>query len=414
MLSRKIPYRFALSIAAAMVLSISLAVTPSMADMKIGSLMSMTGDLGAYGPPIQNGVILAAKDINDLGGVLGEKVEVVSRDTQTNPQAGVDAAKKLVELDKVVGIIGALSSGVSIPVATSVSIPSKVIQISPASTSEKITDLKDNDFMFRTVAMDALQAPALASVCREQGFNSVSVIYVNNDYGEGLAKGFSSAFLKKGGTVSAMIPYNKGQASYRSEAEKAIRAKPDAIVMVAYPQFGAMIMRQAIELGYKGQFAHADGMKGPEVIENVGSQYVENNHGTVAGNPIPELTQWFAGHYQEQFGEMPPKPYIDTAYDAAVLMALAAAKGGKIDAVTIRDNIRAVANPPGEKIDARNLKTAFESVRAGKDIDYEGVSGPINFDDNGDVPGSFEVWKFSGGKIETVKFIDDMGRMIGR
>ena len=405
-------YRLALSLILTLALTV-FAVAPAAAQMKIGSLMSMTGDLAAYGPPIQNGVIMAAKDVNDLGGVMGEKVEVVGRDTQTNPQAGVDAAKKLVELDKVVGIIGALSSGVSIPVATSVSIPSKVVQISPASTSEKITDLKDNDFMYRTVAMDALQAPALASVCKEQGFKSISIIYVNNDYGEGLAKGVSSAFLKLGGKVTAMVPYNKGQASYRSEAEKAMQNGVDAIVMVAYPQFGAMIMRQAIELGYKGQFAHADGMKGPEVIDNVGAQYVENNHGTVAGNPIPELSKWFKEHYAEQFGEMPPKPYIDTAYDAAILMALAATRGGKIDSVTIRDNLRAVANPPGEKFDARNLKGAFDAVKAGKDIDYEGASGPCNFDENGDVPGSFEVWKFAGGKIHTVKFIDDMGRKIG-
>ena len=153
--------------------------------IKIGSLVSTTGDLAAYGPPINNGGLLAEQDINNAGGVLGHNIKIILRDTQTNPTAAVDAAKKLVEIDKVVGIAGALSSGVTIPVATSVSIPSNVVQISPASTSEKITTLNDNDYIFRTVAMDALQAPALAQVLfNDKNFRKISIIYVNNDYGD--------------------------------------------------------------------------------------------------------------------------------------------------------------------------------------------------------------------------------------
>jgi ABC-type branched-subunit amino acid transport system substrate-binding protein len=168
--------------------------------VKIGSLVSTTGDLAAYGPPINNGSLLAAKDVNAAGGVLGRDVEIILRDTQTNPTAAVDAAKKLVDIDNVVGIAGALSSGVTIPVATSVSIPSGVVQISPASTSEKISTLNDNDYIFRTVAMDALQAPALARVLvKDKGFAKISIVYVNNDYGEGLAKGLKSAFEDMGG-----------------------------------------------------------------------------------------------------------------------------------------------------------------------------------------------------------------------
>ena len=374
--------------------------------LKIGSLVSTTGDLAAYGPPINNGSLLAAKDINSAGGVLGRDVEIILRDTQTNPTAAVDAAKKLVDIDNVVGIAGALSSGVTIPVATSVSIPSGVVQISPASTSEKISTLNDNDYVFRTVAMDALQAPALARVLvNDKGFNKISIVYVNNDYGEGLAKGLKTAFEEMGGQVTAMIPYNDKQASYKGEAEKAIRGEPEAVAMISYPQFGSMIMRQILEIGYKGAFAYADGMKAPEVIKNVGAKYVEGTHGTVAANPNQELANWFKAHYQSEYGEMPPKPYIDTQYDAVVLMALAMAKGGAATRETIHDNLRRVANPPGTKVDARNLAKGFELLKEGKEINYDGVSGSCNFDKFGDVPGSFEVWAFTKEGIKTVKYI---------
>ena len=387
-------------------IALSVLATMAAEPIKIGSLVSTTGDLAAYGPPINKGGLLAADDINAAGGILGRNIEIILRDTQTNPTAGVDAAKKLVDIDKVAGIAGALSSGVTIPVATSVSIPSKVVQISPASTSEKITTLKDNDYIFRTVAMDALQAPALAEVLfNDKGFKKISIVYVNNDYGEGLAKGVEADFEKMGGQVTTLVPYNKQQASYRGEAQQAVKGDPQAVLMVAYPQFGSMIMRQIIASGYKGSFAYADGMKAPEVAKNVGNQYVENTYGTVAANPDQKLSQWFKNHYKGKFGEMPPKPYIDTQYDAVVLMALAIAKGGAATTEAVHKNLRSVAGPPGEKINAQHLAKALKLIKEEKDIDYDGVSGSCDFDKHGDVPGSFEVWKFSGGSIKTVKYV---------
>ncbi len=374
--------------------------------IKIGSLVSTTGDLAAYGPPINNGGLLAAKDINNAGGVLGRDVKIILRDTQTNPTIAVDAAKKLVDIDKVVGIAGALSSGVTLPVATSVSVPSGVVQISPASTSEKISTLNDNDYVFRTVAMDALQAPALARVLIEDnGVKDISIVYVNNDYGEGLAKGLKVSFEKLNGQVVSMVPYNDKQASYKGEAEQAIKGNPEAIAMISYPQFGSMIMRQILEIGYKGTFAYADGMKAPEVIKNVGPKYVKGTYGTVAANPNEKLAKWFKDHYRDEFGEMPPKPYIDTQYDAVVLMALAMAKGGAPTRESIHGNLRRVANPPGQKVDARSLAKAFQLIQQGKEINYDGVSGSCDFDKFGDVPGSFEVWRFAGDSIETVRYI---------
>ncbi len=394
------------SVITSLVLSLIACRAPERAEetLKVGTLFSLTGDLAAYGPPIQNGATLAAKFLNNAGGVLGRDVEIVSRDSQTDPTAAVDSAQKLVSIDKVPVFIGALSSGVTIPVATSVSVPNRVVQISPASTSPEITFLGDEDFIFRTVPSDALQCLVLAKLAKERGFNRTAVIYVNNPYGEGLAKAYQGAFEKEGGTVTGMVPFNKGQPSYRSEIQKAVQGEPDALIVIAYPENGVKILRQAIEFGMANKFVLPDGMKAPEVIENVGAEHLNGTYGTAPAPVESDLTKKFTAAYEEMFGEKPPKPYIDTCFDAVILAALAAARGGKADGTTIRDNLRAVAGPPGEKVGFTDLARAFELIRSGSEIDYEGVSGSVNFDGNGDVSGgSYGVWAIEDGKITDVR-----------
>ena len=116
--------------------------------IKIGALFALTGGLAPYGPPIVNGAKLAVQQINEIGGVFGRKLELVIRDTGTAPAMGRDAASKLINLDKVAAIIGALGSSVTVA-SSSITIPAGIILISPSSTSPMLTDLEDNDFVFR-------------------------------------------------------------------------------------------------------------------------------------------------------------------------------------------------------------------------------------------------------------------------
>ena len=205
------------------------------------------------------------------------------RDSQTDPTAGIDAAKKLVELDKVVAIVGALSSGVTIPVATSVTIPSGIVQISPASTSPQITDLQDNDLLFRTCPSDALQGKVSGRLAKTLGFQTVSTIYVNNPYGVVSPRPLARALSEHGGKVVASVAYEEGRPSYRGELEQALKGKPQAIALFSYPENGVTLIRQALELGFTGKFLLADGMKAPEVVHNVGAQYLKGTYGTTPG-----------------------------------------------------------------------------------------------------------------------------------
>lgn len=374
-------------------------------EVKIGSLMAMSGALASYGPPINRGVLLAAKHINEAGGVLGKKVKIVTRDSKTDPTSGVDAAKKLVNIDGVTSFVGALSSGVSMPVAESVSIPNKVVQISPSSTTPQLSGLKDDDYVFRTVPGDKLQGVIIGQLALDLDYEKLSFLYVNNDYGKGLTDVAGAWFEDQGGEILAKVPYEKGKASYRGELQEATKKNPDVLVLIGYPENGANILRQSISGGYINEFIFPDGMKAPELIDNVGAQYLNGTYGTSPGSKDTPSADTFKETYTEEYGSTPPKPFMTNAYDAAAVISLAMKKAGSSDSEAIRDNLRFVANPPGEEVYAgvEGFKKAFQLLEEGKDINYQGAGGSVDFNKDGDVVSPIEVWQIQDGEIKTVR-----------
>ena len=395
----------AAAIAAACFSTAALAAQP----LRIGAILPLTGDLQAFGTASLKGVQLAAKEINSAGGVLGAKVEISSGDTQTLPQPGVASAQKLVNANRVVGFVGAMSSGVTIPIAQSVSKPNHIPQISPASTSPVITTLKDGDFLFRTVPSDAYQGVALAEVVAGAGVKKVSIVYVNNDYGQGLADAFTKAFKKEGGSVLATAAYEQKQASYTAELNKAWAdgSTPD-LVLIGYPQNGETILRESLEGGQFTKFFFTDGMKSPVLIKDLGAKYLNGSLGTTpqARKGTPGAKH-FEDAFKKAYGELPPQPYIDTAYDATYILALAAEKAGTTTSGTkIRNAMRSVSNPPGTKIYPGDWAKAVKLIKAGKPINWVGAAGNENFDKHGDVTGTYAEWAIKNGKIETVKIFN--------
>ena len=193
----------------------------------VGHLNALTGSLSYFGESHSNSIGLAADHINRAGGIQGGSVILVHRDTAVNPVQGVSAAEELVNVQGVVAIVGALASGVTIPVATSVTVPNGVLQVSGASTAPAITVLEDNDFLFRTSLSDASQGVVLADLAKELGYESAGILYINNAYGEGLAAQFTESFTALGGTVIASVPHEDSQPTFVSELEKATEGDPD-------------------------------------------------------------------------------------------------------------------------------------------------------------------------------------------
>ncbi len=374
---------------------------------KVGALIPLTGGLQTYGESSLNGLQLAIDEANAAGGVLDGDIEVVVGDTQTKAQPAIDAANKLVTVDGVAAVFGALASGNTIPVATTVTSVEGVPQISNASTAPSITTLDDNDFLFRTAPSDSEQGVVLGELVKAQGLNNVAVVYVNNDYGQGLAEAFEASFTEAGGTVTGSSAYEPNKPSYRGELSGLANGDAEALLLIAYPDDGGLlIVRQSLEEGFFDRFVFTDGMKTEQLLSDIGAEYVDGAFGTSSKAVESDAATTFANIYNEAHGELPPLPYIDTAYDAGMILALAIEKAGSTDGAAIRDAIRDVANPPGEAVYPGEFEKAKQLIADGQDINYEGAAGAMDLDQNGDISGTFEHWAVQDGALVTVELLN--------
>ena len=370
----------------------------------VGHLNTVTGSLSYFGPEQNNGVELAALHVNQAGGVLGAQMIIVTRDTATNPAQGVAAARALLDVEGAVAIVGALASGVTLAVAQSVTVPKQRLLISPASTSPAITDLEDDDFLFRTTVSDAAQGVVLARLAWENLYETAGIMLINNAYGEGLADQFEETFASLGGRVTGKVPHEDSQPTYTSELEKATEGDPDVLLAISYPGQAEVYLRESLEGGYSDTFLFVDATKSPDMMEVVGWDALEGMLGTAQGSPESPSLREFQRSYAAVHGAPPEHPFIAENYDAAVLIALAAAKAGTTtDSVAIRDALRSIANPPGEAVGpgVEGIKKALMLIAEGKDINYQGAAGTVDFDENGDVTGYIEIWKVEGGQIKS-------------
>jgi ABC-type branched-subunit amino acid transport system substrate-binding protein len=389
-------------------IAVYYAVRPSeMVRLNIGTLLDYTGPLKEFGPNIKNGCELATKQLREAG----LEVKLFHEDSETSAIPGTNAAKKLVEVNKVLAIVGSLASGVTIPVAESVTIPAGVIQISPASTSPLISILptdQGKDLLYRTCPSDALQGVIAGKLANELGYMTASVLYVNNPYGQGLAEEFKKSFEKRGGKVLAMVPHDeKAAESYTAELKKAMEGKPNVICAFSYPEHGKVYIKEAIEFFKFKKFLYCDGTKSFDIIKAVGASNVEGQYGTVAASAKGDTFDIFVRDYTKDYGQLPPLPYITNGYDAVAVIGLAAyaskAKGLSVTSKNIKDHLRFVANPPGEVVKPGEFKKGFELLDQKTDINFEGASGSVDFDDNGDVITPIEIWQYKGGNIATIR-----------
>jgi ABC-type branched-subunit amino acid transport system substrate-binding protein len=386
--------------------------------VKIGTLIPLTGPLAEFGPNFRKAADLAATHLKDAGLTL----QLVHADDETSAIPAVAAARKLVDVDKVPAIVGAAASGVTVPVAESVIIPNKVLQISNASTSPLITVLpadQGQDFLFRTCPSDALQGVVLAKLATELRYKKAAAIYVNNPYGQGLAEQFKKSFEKRGGKLAAMVPHDEAPApTYVAELRKAVRDKPDVLAAISYPGHASIYLREAIEGNYIKKFLFCDGTKSLEVVKAMGEKNAEGMMGTAPGSVLTSGYNVFIAEYGKAYGEVPPLPYMTNMYDAVALLGLAV-KAAQVDGiremtgVAIRDRLRKVANPPGDVVGpgAADLKKAIQLLEEKKEINYEGAAGSCDFDESGDVVTPIEVWKFADGKITTVRLEYDIPKV---
>ena len=380
--------------------------------LKIGSLLPTTGDLASIGQQMVGSVPLLVETVNACGGVNGEKVTLVEVDDQTDPKAGAAGMTKLATLDKVAGVVGSFASSVS-TAAVSVAVPNKVMLISPGSTSPVFTDkAKKGDFKgfwARTAPPDTYQALALAQLARKKGFKRVSTVVINNDYGVGFEKAFVETFEKLGGTVvnkDKPVRYDPKAQTFDTEATAAFAGKPDAVLGVLYAETGSLFLKAAYQQGVtKGvQILLTDGVKSASFPDQVGKgsdgKYILSGAiGTVPGSSGKGLEN-FNKLWKEKKGGSPGE-YAPQAWDAAALLVLDAQAAKENTGVGIAGKLREVAAGSGTPVS--DVCEGLKLLKEGKKINYQGASGDVDVDANGDVIGTYDVWTVGDdGKIKVI------------
>jgi ABC-type branched-subunit amino acid transport system substrate-binding protein len=381
--------------------------------LRVGNLIPFTGDLSSFGEPIDQAARIAAQVANEAAADAGvdASVQIVaSEDTQTDATAAVEGATKLVQTDGVHVLMGALASTNTIPVAESVTIPNEVLQISPASTSPAITDLTDDGFVWRTPPSDAKQGEVMAqAIADEIGAEATVSVGARNDaYGTALARVFEESWKDRGGTIAQSVRWNPDAATFDTEAQQLTRGRPDAWVIIDFPETFAKVGPALVRSGRwdaSKTFA-TDGLRDTELPQDVGRRATAGMRGTA---PVPpkgsQAAEAFDRVFQERAKAGVERQTFDAhAFDAVILGFLAAVAADSSNPADLKDSMQAVSGPEGTAYTFEQLSDAITALANGDEIDYGGASGPIDWDENGDpTAATYELWRFENQKIVSVR-----------
>jgi len=389
-----------------------LSAAPAAAQgcpVKIGGILPLTGSMAPITKKIAQSAELAIEHVNQGGGVKGCPVQFILRDDQGQPTVGVDAAKYLVEVERVPAFTGTISSGVTGPIISSVTAPSKVVQITCCSTASPFTlDGRSGGYFFRTIPTSKTQAYATASETVRRGMKKTVVIYINTDFGTDMLRFYKTAVTKLGGAeVIAEVPYTDNQPSYRAEVTRALAAKPESLLLIGFPKDAVTIVREWLSLGGTKSIALNNSMRTMDFVNGVGAKFVEDVFGMDNAQVAGPHVDAFNKAFEEKFQADTKGPGVHTQYDALMVMALAMNIAKDLTGPSIKDAVRRVHAPGGSVVGTgpAEYKKALELIKAGKPIKYFGATGPIEFDANGDVTGPALVWKIKDGQIVTDRII---------
>jgi neutral amino acid transport system substrate-binding protein len=334
----------------------------------------------------------------------GRPIELVVLDDETNPARAQGIGERLVN-EGVVGIVGAAASSITLGIAD-VTVPARIPQVSCCSTSDVISERNaalapEDRFLFRTSPPDGQQSLVVAITAQDLGCMRLAILHLDDDYGQPFGAGIEQAFMARGGTVVARVPFPDEQASYVTQLTQVRDANPDCIAMVAFPGSGGTIVRDWSNLSATPDvtWIGTDGVRQPSFAIEVGDSNLLNGfYGTspITDAATPEYNA-FRDRFRAVFGSE-PIPFSSNQYDATALLALAIARANSTEGDAVRNALREVSSPPADRGIARagRLQEALVQLREQRDIDYQGASGNTNFDELGDVVTPYEIWRFDG------------------
>jgi branched-chain amino acid transport system substrate-binding protein len=312
-------------------------------------------------------------------------------------------------------IIGEMASSATIPMAQSVTIPNKVVQISPTSSAPQISEIPDNGYLWRTYPSDTLQGKVLAQAAVDAfGKGAKLNIGARNDaFGTALKQLFVTEYERLGGKIGVNISWNPTQATFDTEAGQLVSGSPAGWVIIDFPDTFAKFAPSLVRSGKwdPAKTFMTEALKNTTVLDAIGTPVVglRGTAASAAGGPAGAS---FAAYWKSHVtGAKPYTGFEGTALDAANVAFLAALQACSASPAKIKANLVSVSGPPGTKVTYLQLGKAIKLLRAGKEIDYEGAFSPVDFDAKGDIGSAvFEIWKYSGkGTIDTLKTVTFRG-----
>ena len=319
--------------------------------------------------------------------------------------------RALVDIDKVQLLIGTVSSGISIPIVSSVTAPAGVMQMSCCSSSTRLTQMAEagetKGLWFRTFATADVQASVAAMLARDAGIESISVLYKNDDWGQDIGRMAADAFAQAGVKVIDQIAITDGQPSYRAEATQALRGQPAALYLALYPTEGISFVREWLGLGGTPVMIGANSLKSDDFRSAVGLENLGEFTGTDTASPRVASAESFVEAYTAHFGNAPSGPGLPNSFDAAAIALLAYHAAGKdASGAEIAAQVARVTDPAGEKIaaDAAGFAKAMEVLSGGGTVSYQGATGAVTFDANGDVSAPAVSWSFAADGVTEERY----------
>jgi len=353
----------------------NLSPTPSPSptlpkEIRIGSIMAMTGALAHMGCLISQGVKMAIEDINAAGGIAGSPAKLLLEDSTTEAKTALEAFKKLVEVNGVQVVIGPMISPAVMAIGPYAS-ERGVVFVTPSSTAPMVAEQPwAGKVCFRTCPNDNFQGKAMAKLVLDRGFKQVAILVMDNPYGVGIEKVAKEELEGKVDIVTA-VRYDPKKLDYLTELGLIKDKNPDCVLHVGFHDDGAVVYRQAMEMGLDEiQWIAAEGVYGFDFsLSKDASEFMAKAvMGTALTSTGPRYDE-FAAKYEEKWGEE-PSVYCDTVYDATWLVAKAIEKAGAYDGMKIAQALHEVGQS------------------------YPGASGVITFNEKGDrVSGTYLVWK---------------------
>jgi branched-chain amino acid transport system substrate-binding protein len=346
--------------------------------LRIGALCPLTGAGGQYGPSMVKVIQAVAEGINKAGGIGGRQVAVTVADTQTNPDAGVAGAHKLIDVDRVAAVVGTWASAVTTAVAP-LCWESKTMLFTE-SGADSITKLPHQGYIIRTQPNTYLQVGRATQFMLDNKAKRVFALAAQTPFAVDSYTRMTAMLKEGGGEAVGQIIYDPKQTSFRSEIDKALGEKPDTLFLNAYAPDLAVLLRELYQAGYDGHRMTPGYAATPSVLSSLQPALTE---GLWSYAPSPDLDSPAFAAVKKLLATDNPDPYSAQVYDHVNMIALAVAKSGQASGTAIHDTIRQISQGDGQAV--YSALEGMPLLAQGKAVNYSGASGPCDFTAEGDI-----------------------------